>query len=59
MGTDAEELRQLGDPEFMKLWSAARTRLTLTPADSPEHERVRETYAALMSEYRRRIEGTD
>lgn len=53
--TDADGIRELSDPEFLTMWSAARIRVALTWKGSPERESARETYAVLTSEYRRRM----
>jgi hypothetical protein len=51
-------LRELSDPEFFGRWSQVRSRYAVTPPSSPEHEASRRDYEAVISEYRRRMDGS-
>jgi hypothetical protein len=56
---DASELARMDDPAFIRHWSEARSKLALTPKDSPRHAEVKRAYDAALAEYRRRVEGAD
>jgi hypothetical protein len=47
----------MDDPTFIRHWSEARSKLALTPKDSPRHAEVKRAYEAALAEYRRRVEG--
>jgi hypothetical protein len=51
------ELRQLADPDFFAHWAAIRNRMALTPEDSPERPEIKRSYNAVLTEYRRRMDG--
>jgi hypothetical protein len=56
MEQDASGLQGISDPELMTRYTAARTRLALTPAGKPGHGEVKRAYDALLAEYRRRMD---
>ena len=51
------ELWQMTDPEFFAHWAAVRNCLILSTADSPQRSEIKRRYRAVVSEYRRRING--
>jgi hypothetical protein len=53
----AGDLRELSDPEFFTHWAAVRNRLARTPEGDPGRNQVKRQYEAVITEYRRRIDG--
>lgn len=50
-------LQELDDPAFFTYWAALRNQLALTPKSSPNYPEIKRCYDAVISEYRRRIDG--
>jgi hypothetical protein len=60
MGTQDEtvsDLRGLDDPAFFKRWSEVRLHYALTPPSDPRHSICKRDYAAVIAEYKRRLNG--
>lgn len=55
--TTEHDLAALSDPDLIKRWAALRFELLRTPRNAPEWDGAKAGYDAVMSEYRRRIEG--
>jgi hypothetical protein len=53
---DTSELAGMNDPDLIRHWSEARSRLALTPKGDPRHAEVKQAYDAALAEYRRRVE---
>jgi hypothetical protein len=53
----ADDLRELSDPEFLAQWAAVRNRLFYIPKGQPEHRESKRQYDAMIAEYRRRMDG--
>jgi len=54
MAMDTTDLAEMDDPALITHWAAARSKLALTPKDSPRHAAVKAAYDAALAEYRRR-----
>jgi hypothetical protein len=50
-------LQKLDDPAFFRYWATVRNQLALTPQSSPNHAEIKRRYNAVVSEYRRRMDG--
>lgn len=51
------DLRELGDPEFLRYWAELRYRITLS--GEPVASELKREYQAVSPEYRRRMDGND
>ena len=56
-GDDTDDLRGLGDPEFITRWAQLRQCLFYIAREEPMYPEVKRRYDALAVEYRRRMGG--
>jgi hypothetical protein len=54
---DSADMHELDDPSFFAYWAEVRNRLARTPQGSPGHGEIKGEYAAIVAEYRRRMDG--
>jgi hypothetical protein len=56
--TDSADLRELSDPDFFVYWAKVRLRYATTPKNSFYYPARKLDYSAVLSEYRRRMDGS-